>query len=179
MKTLVAYYSLGGNTKEIAEKVARALRADVIEIKTVKDYPDDYDVLLSLGQKEVASGYIPALQPVQIDWDKYETVLLGSPVWWSSFAPAMKKFLSNYNWKGRVVYPFVTHGGTVGHVAGDFKRACAAHRWARFLASSSKRIRSLHPTSSSKNGLRQSKTVGYQIDSSIFSRAACPAIQYS
>ena len=122
MKTLVAYYSLGGNTKAIAEKVARALKADVIEIKTVKDDPDDYDVLLSLGQKEVASGYIPALQPVQIDWDKYETVLLGSPVWWSSFAPAMKKFLSNYNWKGRVVYPFVTHEGTVGHVAGDFKK---------------------------------------------------------
>lgn len=123
MKTLVAYYSLGGNTKSVAEKVARSLRADVIEIKTVKEYPDDYDVLLSLGEKEVASGYIPALRPVEIDWDKYEAVLLGTPVWWSSFAPAMRKFISNYKWKGRVVYPFVTHGGTVGHVLGDFKKA--------------------------------------------------------
>ncbi len=60
MKTLVAYYSLGGNTKSVAERVARSLRSDVIEIKTVKEYPDDYDVLLSLGEKEVASGYIPA-----------------------------------------------------------------------------------------------------------------------
>ncbi len=123
MKTLVAYYSLGGNTKSVAEKVARSLRADVIEIKTVKEYPDDYDVLLSLGEKEVASGYIPALRPVDIDWDKYEAVLLGTPVWWSSFAPAMKKFISNYKWKGRVVYPFVTHDNTVGHVLGDFKKA--------------------------------------------------------
>ena len=122
MKILVAYYSMGGNTKAVAEKVARALRADVIEIKTVKDYPDDYDVLLSLAEKEVASGYIPALQPVALDWDKYDAVLLGSPVWWSSFAPAMKKFLTNYSWKGRVVYPFVTHGGTIGHVIGDFKK---------------------------------------------------------
>ena len=122
MKTLVAYYSFGGNTKAIAEKVARSLRADVIEIKTVKDYPDDYDVLLSLAEKEVASGYIPALRPVEIDWDKYDAVLLGTPVWWSSFAPAMKKFLSSYKWKGRVVYPFVTHGGTIGHVIGDFKK---------------------------------------------------------
>ena len=122
MKILVAYYSMGGNTRAIAEKVARALRADVIEIKTVKDYPDDYDVLLSLAEKEVASGYIPALQPVAIDWDKYDAILLGSPVWWSSFAPAMKKFLTNYNWKGRVVYPFVTHEGTIGHVVGDFKK---------------------------------------------------------
>ena len=122
MKILVAYYSFGGNTKAIAEKVARSLRADVIEIKTVKDYPDDYDVLLSLAEKEVASGYIPALQPVAIDWDKYDAILLGTPVWWSSFAPAMKKFLTSYQWKGRAVYPFVTHGGTVGHVVGDFKK---------------------------------------------------------
>lgn len=123
MKTLVAYYSLGGNTKAVAGRVARSLRSDVIEIKTVKEYPDDYDVLLSLGEKEVASGYIPALRPVEIDWDKYDAVLLGTPVWFGSFAPAMKKFLSNYKWKGRVVYPFITNGGKIGRVIGDLKKA--------------------------------------------------------
>lgn len=123
MKTLVAYYSLGGNTKSVAEKLARSLRSDVIEIKTVKEYPDDYDVLLSLGEKEVASGYIPALRPVEIDWDKYDAVLLGTPVWCGSFAPAMKKFMSMYKWKGRVVYPFVTNSGTIGRVIGDFRKA--------------------------------------------------------
>ncbi|MDE6410918.1 MAG: NAD(P)H-dependent oxidoreductase [Clostridia bacterium] len=122
MKTLVAYYSFGGNTKAVAEKVARSLRADVIEIKTVKEYPDDYDVLLSLAEKEVSSGYIPALRPVEIEWDKYDAVLLGTPVWWGSITPAMKKFLSNYKWKGRVVYPFVTDDGKIGRVIGDFKK---------------------------------------------------------
>ena len=122
MKTLVAYYSLGGNTKAIAERIARSLRSDVIEIKTVKEYPDDYDVLLSLGEKEVASGYIPALRPVEIEWEKYDAVLLGTPVWFGSFAPAVKKFMSLYNWRGRVVYPFVTNGGKIGHVIGDFKK---------------------------------------------------------
>ena len=124
MKTLVAYYSLGGNTKSVAERVARSLRSDVIEIKTVKEYPDDYDVLLSLGEKEVASGYIPALRPVEIDWDKYDAVLLGTPVWCGTFAPAVKKFMSLYKWKGRVVYPFVTYDdATVGQVIGDFRKA--------------------------------------------------------
>ncbi len=123
MKTLVAYYSLGGNTKSVAERVARSLRSDVIEIKTVKEYPDDYDVLLSLGEKEVASGYIPAIRPVEIDWDKYDAVLLGTPVWFGSFAPAMKKFMSIYKWREKVVYPFVTNGGTIGHVIGDFRKA--------------------------------------------------------
>ena len=133
MKILVAYYSMGGNTKAVAEKIARALHADVLEIKTVKDYPDDYDVLLSLAQKEVASGYIPALQPVAIDWDKYDAILLGSPVWWSSFAPAMRKFLMSYKWQGRVVYPFVTHGGTVGHVISDFKKGLRGAQVASLL----------------------------------------------
>ena len=123
MKTLVAYYSLGGNTKAVAERVARSLRSDVIEIKTVKEYPDDYDVLLSLAEKEVSSGYIPALRPVEIEWDKYDAILLGTPVWWGSITPAMKKFLSNYKWKGRVVYPFVTNEGKTGRVIGDFKKA--------------------------------------------------------
>ncbi len=122
MKTLVAYYSLGGNTRAVAGKIARALKADVIEIKTVKEYPDDYDVLLSLGEKEVASGYIPALLPVEIDWDKYDVIILGTPVWYSSIAPAMRKFLLSYKWKDKLVYPFITNGGTVGHALGDLKK---------------------------------------------------------
>lgn len=123
MKTLVAYYSLGGNTKGVAERIARALRSDVIEIKTIKEYPDDYDVLLSLGEKEVASGYIPALRPVEIEWDKYDAILLGTPVWWGTFAPAVKKFMSLYDWNGRVVYPFVTNDGTIGRIVGDLRKA--------------------------------------------------------
>ena len=58
MKKLVVFYSLSGNTRAVARRIARALRADLLEIRTVKTYPDDYDVLLSLGEKEVKSGYI-------------------------------------------------------------------------------------------------------------------------
>ncbi len=60
---------------------------------------------------------------MEIDWDKYDAVLLGTPVWFGSFAPAMKKFMSIYKWREKVVYPFVTNGGTIGHVIGDFRKA--------------------------------------------------------
>ena len=122
MKKLVVYYSLGGNTKRIAMKVARALRADIIEIQTVKDYPDDYDVLLGLGKKEVESGYLPQIRPMEIDLSKYGAILIGTPVWWSSLAPALNKFASNYQWKDVNVFPFVTHDGSIGRAVGDFKK---------------------------------------------------------
>ncbi len=123
MKTLVVYYSLGGNTRAVARRMARQLKADILEIRTVKTYPDDYDVLLGLGQQEVKSGYIPQLQPYKVDLDKYDAILLGTPVWWSTYAPALKSFLKGKHWKGRKVYPFTTNGGTLGHTPSDFRKA--------------------------------------------------------
>ncbi len=123
MKTLVVYYSLGGNTRALARRMARQLKADVLEIRTVKTYPDDQDVLLGLGQQEVKTGYIPQLQPYRVNLDKYDAILLGTPVWWSTFAPAMKSFMKGKNWEGKKVYPFATNGGTLGHTPSDFRKA--------------------------------------------------------
>ncbi len=123
MKKLIVFYSLGGNTRALARKIAQTLKADVLEIKTVKTYPDDFDVLLGLGQREVATGYIPQLKPYRIDFSKYDGVLIGTPVWWSSFAPAIKSFISSNKWKGVKVYPFATNEGTLGHTPSDFRKA--------------------------------------------------------
>ena len=74
MKKLVVFYSLSGNTKRIAMKIARALRADIIEVQTVKDYPDDFDVLSSLAKKEIESGYLPQIRPMEINPKYYDVV---------------------------------------------------------------------------------------------------------
>ena len=125
MKCLVLYYSLSGNTKYVANEIARKLQADILAIETVKEYPDDYDVLVGLGKREVESGCQPQLKPFRIDYSKYDKIIIGSPVWWHSFAPAIKTLLSlsKEGMKGRSVYPFVTHDGYPGHVGSDFKRA--------------------------------------------------------
>ncbi len=123
MKILVVYYSLSGNTRAVCRRIARQLKADALEVRTVKTYPDDVDVLLSLGQQEVKTGYIPQLQPYRVDLNKYDAVILGTPVWWSSFAPAMKSFLKSMDWKGRKVYAIATNGGTLGHTPSDFRKA--------------------------------------------------------
>lgn len=133
MKKLVVYYSIGGNTRAVAERIARTLHADIVEIRTVKEYPDDYDVLVGLGQKEVESGYLPAIHPLDIDFTRYDAVIIGTPVWWYSFAPAVKKFLSCYRWKGRKIYPFATNGGWLGHTYSDFKKAARGALVAQIL----------------------------------------------
>ena len=123
MKKLVVYYTLSGNTRAVAKRIARTLRADLMEIRTVKSYPDDYDVLLSLGQKEIKSGYMPQIEQLPFDASRYGTIVLGTPVWWSSFAPAVKKFMTGVSWKGKKVYPFATHGGDLGHTPSDLRKA--------------------------------------------------------
>ena len=125
MKCLVLYYSLGGNTESVAVEIAQKLHADILKIETVKEYPDDYDVLLGLGKREVESGYLPQLNPFRIDFSKYDKIVIGSPVWWFSYAPAIKSLLAHIKEaiKGKAVYPFATHGGAPGHIGSDFKRA--------------------------------------------------------
>lgn len=123
MKRLVVYYSQSGNTRAVARRIAQSLEADLVELKTVKEYPDDYDVLESLGKREVESGYMPQLKPLPVDPMLYDAIVIGTPVWWYTFAPAVKKFLSSYQWQGKKVYPFATNGGVLGHTSGDFKKA--------------------------------------------------------
>ncbi len=123
MKNVVVYYSFGGNTRTVAKKIAKQTGADLAEIRTLKAYPDDYDVLVSLGKKEVESGYVPQLYPLPVDLQDYDTVILGTPVWWYTYAPAMKSFLKTVDWKGKTVYPFATNGGWLGHTPSDFRKA--------------------------------------------------------
>ena len=123
MKKLVVYYSLSGNTRAVAKRIAQTLRADLMEIRTIKTYPDDYDVLVGLGEKEVKSGYMPQIAPLTYDANEYGTIIIGTPVWWYTYAPAVKKFMSTVRWKGKKVYPFTTNGGELGHTPSDFRKA--------------------------------------------------------
>lgn len=135
MKKLVVFYSMSGNTKEVAQYIARKLRADIIEIETVKEYPDDHDVLVSLGKKEVETGYMPQIRPLAIDFSKYDGIVIGTPIWWYTYAPAVRTFIKLFRkgLKGKNIYPFATCGGSAGHAYGDFRRALNGEAVAQLL----------------------------------------------
>ena len=73
---------------------------------------------------EVESGFMPKIQPLNIDLTEYDTVILGAPVWWYAFAPAMKTFLHDTDLSGKTIYPFATNGGWLGHTFQDFVKEC-------------------------------------------------------
>lgn len=124
MKSVVIYYSYGGNTRCVAEKISKAIGADIAEIKTVHSYKGSYEQVVDQGQKEVNSGFMPEIKPMNLDLMQYDTVVLGTPVWWYTFAPAMKTFLHQTNLAGKTVFSFATNGGWIGHTFKDFVKAC-------------------------------------------------------
>ena len=125
MKILLLYYSYGGNTHRAARHIQKILGCDVQEILTVTPYSGDYNSVVSQGKREVEEGYEPPVRPFDKDLDHYDTVILGTPVWWYTVAPAGKSVLKAADWNGKSVYPFATNGGWVGHTFRDMKTACA------------------------------------------------------
>ena len=125
MKTLILYYSYRGNTRKIAEMIHQEIGGDMAQIETVIPYSGDYNKVVNQGQDEVNRGYMPEIKPLTVNFEDYDTVVLGTPVWWYTFAPAIKTFLESHNFVGKTVYPFVTNGGWIGHTLKDIEKACA------------------------------------------------------
>lgn len=124
MKALIVYYSYGGNTRRIAQRLQKELGCDLAEIETVTPYTDDYNSVVDQGQREVESGFMPELKPLPVDPAEYDAILVGTPTWWYTMAPAVRTFLNAHTWQGKTVIPFMTNAGWPGHVIADMKKCC-------------------------------------------------------
>ena len=114
MKTLIVYYSYShGNTKKIAEALAKATEGDIERIETVKKY-GPYEETVEVGQAEVQRGECPPLCPMKKDIAGYDVIALGSPTWWYTMAPAMRTFVTTHDFTGKKMIFFTTHGGWPG-----------------------------------------------------------------
>lgn len=111
MSTLVVYFSFNGNTKMIAEKIAETINADVVELKTSKEYPTEGFRKYFWGGKSVIFGEEPELTNERIDLNRYDTIIIGTPVWAGSFAPPIKSFISQSKISGKRIALFASHGG--------------------------------------------------------------------
>lgn len=124
-KTLVIYYSHSGNTRHLAEMIAKQAKGDCLEIVPQDAYPQGYNEVVAQAQKEIKAGYRPALKNKAMDLSAYDTVLVGTPNWWSSIAPPIATFLENNDLSEKKVAVFCTHGGGgFGHIEKDVKALC-------------------------------------------------------
>lgn len=109
-KVLVVYFSHTGNTRTIAGYIHETVKSDLVEIKTVDTYTDDYDTLLEQTRKEVASEYCPPLTTKIEDIASYDVVFVGYPIWVETAAPPIRTFLTIHDLTGKTVVPFCTSG---------------------------------------------------------------------
>jgi len=123
-KVLIAYYSYSGNTKSVAEKIQQITGGDIFEIKTVQPYPKSYNEVVNQAKTEKAQEFKPEL----IDNCKisdYETIYIGTPVWWYTFASPIRTFLTENDFTGKTIKPFCTHGGGgASSTYGDIQKLC-------------------------------------------------------
>jgi flavodoxin len=119
-RTLVIYYSYSGNTRTIAEMIHRVVGGDLVEILPVEAYPKKYQQVLERSKEEIRTREHP---PVRLSIDSleyYDTIFIRTPNWWSSVASPVLSFLLRYDFHGKRICPFLTHGGGgVGHVWRD------------------------------------------------------------
>ena len=113
-KILVAYYSATGSTKAVAETIAETTGADLFEITPKDPYSDD-DLDWTNDDSRVSKEHVDeSLRDVELtsttpeNWDSYDTVLIGYPIWWGIAAWPVDGFVEANDFTGKAVIPFCT-----------------------------------------------------------------------
>ena len=118
-KILIAYFSWGGNTKIIAEKIQDKVDSDIFRIEPETPYPKNYnETVYTVAKKQHEENIHPELKE-NIDISNYDTIFVGTPAWWFTMAPPVMTFLEKNNFEGKTIIPFITHGGGGGYKISD------------------------------------------------------------
>ncbi len=110
-KILIAYFSWSGNTRKLAQEIQKKTGGNLVEIETVQAYPKDYNDTVEQGKKELQEKARPALKTKIENFKDYDVIFLGSPDWWGNPPMAILTFADSYDFTGKTVVPFFTHGG--------------------------------------------------------------------
>lgn len=115
-KILIVYFSLTGNTRKAAGMMKDIMDGKLFEIEPDFDYSkvSSKSEMEKLGKEQVKSGFLPDLKNSVKDFDSYDVIIIGSPVWWFCVTPPVMSFLSEYDFKGKTVVPFCTCGSAEG-----------------------------------------------------------------
>ena len=129
---LVVYYSATGNTETIANYIAEATSGDVFEITPAEPYTSD-DLNWTDENSRVSQEYADeSLRDVELttteveNWDSYDTVFIGYPIWWGIAAWPVDGFVEANDFTGKTVIPFCTSSSSGLGESGDLLAELAA-----------------------------------------------------
>ena len=132
-KKLVAYFSASGVTKSTAERLAKAADADLFEIQPLVPYTKadlDWTNKKSRSSVEMSNpDSRPEIANKVPDFEEYDTVFLGFPIWWYVAPTIINTFLESYDLAGKTVVPFATSGGSgMGRTNTELEQSCKGAR---------------------------------------------------
>lgn len=122
-KALVAYFSRAGenyavgvvskgNTAIVAELIAELTGGDLFEIEPVTPYPSSYEETRVISTQEADENARPPIAGTVDNMEQYDTVFIGYPIWRVDLPMIVYNFLESYDFSGKTVIPFNTHGGS-------------------------------------------------------------------
>lgn len=101
-----------GNTEYVAGLVQKTIGGDLFRIETKDAYPLEHDTLVDQAAEEHEKELRPELSNHVENFEQYDTVILGFPNWWGDLPMPVYSFLEEYDFAGKTIIPFVTHGGS-------------------------------------------------------------------
>ena len=135
MKALVVYYSVtNGNTEKLAKQAAEALNAELCRIETAVPYTGTREEMTVTARDQIYAGELPELKPLTVSLADFDTVVIGTPTWWYTAAPAVRAFMRSCELSGKRVHLFQTHGGQPGSALRDLRLLCKGEVASEFSA---------------------------------------------
>lgn len=126
-KNLVVYFSMPdnvddstvvidgetlGNTQYMAYVIQETIGADIFRIEPETPYPTDHDKLVDLAKEEQNDNARPKIKNMIENFDTYENIFVGYPNWWGDMPMILYSFFDEYDFSGKTIIPFNTHGGS-------------------------------------------------------------------
>lgn len=114
MRTLIIYYSFEGHTERVADILAQKLNAERLRITPQKEITTHGFMKYVWGGKQATMKKAPELMPYTFRADKYETIIIGTPVWAFTMTPPVRSFLQKEKISKKRIALFCTHRGVPG-----------------------------------------------------------------
>ena len=128
-KTLVLYFSHSGNTRRIAEMIHKGVGGDLVELKTVKPYPQEYNAVVDAARAEQQADARPEIATKLDNLADYGTVFIGYPNWCGTLPMPFCTLLEQHDMADKTLIPFTTHEGSrFGRGIADLRRLCPKAR---------------------------------------------------